>query len=85
MAKQSSTENAEFWKLVIAEQVASGPSIRAFCRKQLLSKPSFHAWKRMLRERAQPIESPLLTHRSNCIRFEPVRCNGIWQRPIAQA
>ena len=61
MAKQSSTEKAECWKLAIAEQVASGLSIRAFCREQLLSEPSFHAWKRKLGERAQPIKSPLLT------------------------
>lgn len=58
MAKQSSAEKAEFWKLAIAEQGQSGLSIKAFCQQQSLSEPSFHAWKRKLREQSQ-LQQPI--------------------------
>jgi hypothetical protein len=57
MAKQSSAEKAEFWKLAIAEQGESGLSIKAFCRQQSLSEPSFHSWKRKLKKQNQSSQS----------------------------
>lgn len=50
MARQSSAEKAEFWKMAIAEHAASGLSVRKFCRQQSLSEPSFYAWKRKLKQ-----------------------------------
>jgi hypothetical protein len=61
VAKQSSAEKAEFWKLAIAEQGESGLSIKAFCRQQSLSEPSFHAWKRKFKEQRQSTQSIPLT------------------------
>lgn len=36
------------WRHRIAQQQASGQSIRAFCRDQKLSEHSFYAWRKQL-------------------------------------
>lgn len=46
-----SGEKERHWREVIREQVRSGLSIRAFCREQGLSEPSFYSWRRELRRR----------------------------------
>jgi hypothetical protein len=76
MAKQSSAEKAEFWKLAIAEQGESGLSIKAFCRQQSLSEPSFHAWKRKLKKQSQSSQS---------ISLAPVRVVSDHDQSHAQA
>jgi hypothetical protein len=40
----------EYWRKVIAEQAESGQPIRAYCRERKLSEPSFHWWRKRLRE-----------------------------------
>jgi hypothetical protein len=37
-----------FWRAAIARQRASGLSVRAFCRRENLSEPSFYAWRKRL-------------------------------------
>ena len=39
------------WRGVVRRQVASGLSVRSFCRRERLSEPSFYAWRRTIHER----------------------------------
>lgn len=39
------------WRDVLARRVASGLSVRAFCRRAGLCEASFYAWRRTIRER----------------------------------
>jgi transposase-like protein len=43
-------ERQKYWQVVIAEQEASGNSIRDFCRERNLTEHSFYWWRRHLRE-----------------------------------
>jgi len=40
----------EYWRKLLDEQAHSGQSIRSFCRERKLSEPSFHWWRKRLRE-----------------------------------
>jgi hypothetical protein len=40
------------WQRWIGEWRASGLSVRAFCSRRGLAKPSFYAWRRRLEQRA---------------------------------
>jgi hypothetical protein len=40
-----------FWRDAIADQQASGRTVRDFCRDRRLTETSFHHWRRELRER----------------------------------
>lgn len=52
MAKGQRDSNREaFWRGVLARHRDSGLSIRAFCRRERLSEPSFYAWRRELARR----------------------------------
>jgi len=52
MAKSKrSTERELFWRLALEEFQGSGLSVRAFCRREGLSEPSFFSWRRTLQER----------------------------------
>lgn len=42
-----------FWRRVVERWRRAGISIRAFCRRESLSEPSFYAWRRELRRRDQ--------------------------------
>jgi transposase-like protein len=39
------------WRGVLTRFRASGLSVRAFCRQERLSEPSFYAWRRTIHER----------------------------------
>lgn len=41
----------QHWRHVLRRWQQSGLSVRAFCRQQRLSEPSFHAWRRILAQR----------------------------------
>ena len=61
MANTQRDPNKEaFWRGAIRRQAESGLSVREFCRRDRLSEPSFHGWRRTLRERdaRQPAPSP---------------------------
>jgi hypothetical protein len=49
MGKQRS-ERHKHWQGVIAEQEASGKSIREFCRERDLTEHAFYWWRRRLHE-----------------------------------
>ena len=40
-----------FWRSVLTRHARSGHSVRAFCRREQLSEPSFYAWRRTIQER----------------------------------
>ncbi len=40
-----------YWSKLIAEQEASGASIRAFCKQKNLRDHSFYLWRRRLRKK----------------------------------
>lgn len=39
------------WRRLLAKHGKSGLSVRAFCRREKLSEPSFYAWRGTIRER----------------------------------
>lgn len=39
------------WRQLLAKHGQSGLSVRAFCRREKLSEPSFYAWRRTIAER----------------------------------
>jgi hypothetical protein len=41
-------EREQFWRRLIREQERSGASIKAFCRSQGVSQPSYFAWRKKL-------------------------------------
>lgn len=43
-------EKQQFWRLVFEEHAKSGLSVRAFCRQESLSEPSFYSWRRTIRD-----------------------------------
>lgn len=54
-----SLEKEQFWRLVLDEQAASGLSVRAFCRQEGISEPSYYAWRKELAVRdAKPASRP---------------------------
>ena len=44
-------DKEKFWRRTLLDFAHSGQSIRAFCRQQQLSEPSFYAWRRTLAQR----------------------------------
>jgi hypothetical protein len=54
MAKKGTARSAEReaqWRVSVAGQVASGLSVREYCRQQGLREPTFYAWRRTLAQR----------------------------------
>jgi hypothetical protein len=49
-----------FWRSALKRQAKSGLSVRAFCRREKLSEPSFHAWRRTLHARDAEAKRPRL-------------------------
>jgi transposase-like protein len=45
------SEKEAFWRLVFAEHDESGLSIRAFCRQEGVSEPSFYTWRKKIGQR----------------------------------
>ena len=48
---QRDTRKERFWRTVLRQWRRSGLSVRAYCREQGLSEPSFYAWRRTLAAR----------------------------------
>lgn len=44
-------EKEAYWRWHVGVQSAGGESVRAYCRQQGLSEPSFYAWRRALAKR----------------------------------
>jgi uncharacterized NAD(P)/FAD-binding protein YdhS len=48
--KKKPSERQEHWRVVIAEQEASGKAIRDFCRERNLTEHTFYWWRQHLRK-----------------------------------
>lgn len=46
--QKSGVDQQQFWQMAMETWRASGLSVRAFCRQEGLSEPSFYAWRRKL-------------------------------------
>lgn len=46
-----SASKEELWRLLVQEQRRCGLSVRAFCRREAVSEPSFYAWRKKLHKR----------------------------------
>ena len=44
-------DKERLWRSILERQQSSGLSVRAFCRGEALSEPTFHWWKRTIRQR----------------------------------
>lgn len=57
------SERQKYWQVVMAEQEASGKSVRDFCRERNLTEHSFYWWRRHLREE-KPLSFALVETKS---------------------
>jgi len=48
LSRNGVSEREEFWRLAVNEWLSSGLTIRAFCKREQLSEPSFYAWRRKI-------------------------------------
>jgi transposase-like protein len=53
------TEKREYWSKLIAEQEASGQTIRAFCKERGVAAQALYSWRKRLRK-IEPVEFALL-------------------------
>lgn len=78
-------EKEAFWREAIARQLASGLSVRAFCRSESLREPSFYSWRRTLS--CREVKKPVPTGRSRRSRrvsapkFLPAMVRPLIQEP----
>lgn len=65
-------ERGEYWQSIIAEQQASGKSVRVFCRERDLGEHSFYAWRQRLRGEKKPVAFALVDTQpvSQTVKFE---------------
>ena len=50
MARKKNVEKELYWRELVTRQAVSGLSIQQFCENEGVSRPSFYAWRRRLRE-----------------------------------
>src|SRR5438874_1350497 len=55
----ASDQKREYWRKLIAEQGASGQTIRAFCKARGIGDHSFYFWRKQLRK-SEPVQFALL-------------------------
>ncbi len=49
--KQRDAGKEQFWRDAFKRQAAGDLSVRAFCRRELLTESAFYAWRRTVAER----------------------------------
>jgi transposase-like protein len=57
--KNRDGEREAYWQGVLRRHAQSGQSVRAFCRCEQLSEPSFYAWRRTIEERDAAGRQPM--------------------------
>jgi hypothetical protein len=62
--RQRDPAKEKFWRRTMAQFRASGLNIREFCERELLSEPSFYAWRAELARRARTRLTLRGAHRS---------------------
>ena len=50
MTRKKNGERESYWRDLVKRQVVSGLPIQQFCANEGVSRPSFYAWRRRLRE-----------------------------------
>ena len=70
--QQRNPDKEQFWRDVMTRWRDSGLTVRAFCRRQRLSEPSFYGWRRELAQRDQQAPSAdAVTFVPLTVRHEP--------------
>ena len=49
--KRRDADKERFWRGALTRQAASGPGVRAFCRREKLTESAFYFWKRTISQR----------------------------------
>jgi transposase-like protein len=68
-------QKREYWSNLIAEQEASGQTIRAFCQKQGVGDNSFYYWRKKLQKSA-PVQFAVLKTVVSGAPLELILANG---------
>jgi transposase-like protein len=68
-------QKREYWSNLIAEQEASGQTIRAFCQEQGVRDPSFYYWRKRL-QKSEPVQFALLKTVASAAPLELILANG---------
>ena len=68
-------DKREHWRKLIAEQKASGETIRAFCEERGIGCPAFYYWRKRL-QKAQPVQFALLKTVASAPPLELILANG---------
>lgn len=50
MARKKNVEKESYWQELVNRQAVSGLPIQKFCANEGVSRPSFYAWRRRIRE-----------------------------------
>lgn len=58
------TERRELWRQRVAQQEASGESIRAYCQQRGLSEHAFYNWRQRLSQEPAPVSFALVETQS---------------------
>jgi len=70
-----SDEKRKYWSKLIAEQGASGQTIRAFCQEHGVGDHSFYYWRKRL-QKSEPVQFALLKTVASAAPLELTLANG---------
>ena len=65
----------EHWSRLIAEQEASGKTIRAFCKERGIAEQSVYSWRKRLRK-TESVQFALLSTVASAVPLELYLANG---------
>jgi transposase-like protein len=68
-------EKREYWSKLIAEQEASGQTIRAFCKERGVADQALYSWRKRLRK-IEPVQFALLKTVASAAPLELLLANG---------
>jgi transposase-like protein len=68
-------EKREYWSKLIAEQEASGQTIRAFCKERGVADQALYSWRKRLRK-IEPVQFTLLKTVASAAPLELLLANG---------
>jgi transposase-like protein len=68
-------QKCKYWRNLIAEQEASGQTIRAFCQEQGVGDHCFYYWRKRL-QKSEPVQSALLKTVASAAPLELILANG---------
>jgi transposase-like protein len=70
-------QKREYWSKLIAEQEASGQTMRAFCQERGIAEQSFYSWRRRLgRGKGEAVQFALLKTVASAAPLELVLASG---------